>query len=115
MHPELARLLAELTDEAATLLASCGEKKWSEWLRTDAQRIRNLDLCGFKHLMSAFDGTESINDLVLHPQSGNNTGDDQITPVNEKLSFLLSKISWLVKTLYVDEIVAQHMGNFTNE
>jgi hypothetical protein len=108
MHPELARSLAELTDEAAILLDSCGEKNWSEWFRTDAQRIRDLDLCGFKHLMSAFDGVGSINDLVLHSRNG--TGDDQVAPVNEKLRFLLSKISWLVKTLYVDEIVAQHVG-----
>ncbi len=59
--------------------------------------------------MSAFDGVGSINDLGLHR---NGIGDDQIAPVNEKLRFLLSKISWLVKTLYVDEIVAQHEGKF---
>jgi hypothetical protein len=113
MNPDLARTLAELTDEAATLLDGCGEKSWSEWLRTDAQRIRNLELSGFQHLMSAFDGKESINDLVLHPRNGDIIGGDQLAPVDKKLSLLLSKISWLVKMLYVDELVAQHIETFS--
>lgn len=107
MHPEVAQL-AELAEQVAELLFSCGETGWGEWFRNDARRIRNLDLYGVEHLKLAYGGMGSINDLVLHPRNGHVLRDEEIGSGNEKLRALLSKISWLAGKLYAEEISAQH-------
>jgi hypothetical protein len=107
MHPEVAELAA-LADEVAELLTGCGEMSWGEWFRKDARRIRNLDLYGVEHLKLAYGGMGSVNDLVLHPRNGHTLRDDEIGPANERLRSLLSKVSWLAKKLYAEEISAQH-------
>ena len=43
MHAEIAEL-ARSVEEASRLLLARGEKHWGEWLRSDAERIRSLDL-----------------------------------------------------------------------
>ena len=64
MHPELESL-AQLLDEAANLLRTYGVGNWAAWLKTDAERIRRSDFYGVEHLLSAFGGMGSLNDVVL--------------------------------------------------
>jgi len=64
MHPELESL-AQLLDEAANLLHAYGVGNWTAWLKTDAERIRRSDFYGVEHLLSAFGGMGSLNDVVL--------------------------------------------------
>jgi hypothetical protein len=56
-----ARLANDL-DEIASLLESDGDKHWSAWLREDAAALKNGDLRGAQHFLSAFGGMGSIND-----------------------------------------------------
>jgi hypothetical protein len=62
MHPEIQELV-ELLNATKLLLAKYGETQWSEWLAKDSLLIENLDLHGVEHLLSAYGGMGSINDL----------------------------------------------------
>lgn len=66
----LARLLATL-DDAAALLVEHGEHGWAAWLEGDRRRIAQGDLAGLDHLLAAFGGMGSLNDLVFDPRNGN--------------------------------------------
>ena len=68
MH--LARLLATL-DDAAALLVEHGEHEWAAWLQGDRRRIAQGDFAGLDHLLAAFGGMGSLNDLVFDPRNGN--------------------------------------------
>jgi hypothetical protein len=106
MHPEVAEL-ARLIEQAADLLLAHGETHWANWLRLDAQRIRNLDLRGVEHMLSAFGGMGSINDLILHPHNGHTLEESEVEATNERLSGLLSRIYNLAWRLRREELIAQ--------
>lgn len=57
-----ARLLRNL-HRAVALLGQDGEEHWAAWLSSDAGRIRAGDAYGLDHLLSAYGGMGSINDL----------------------------------------------------
>jgi hypothetical protein len=69
MRPEIQELV-ELLNATKLLLAKYGETQWSEWLAKDSLLIKNLDLHGVEHLLSAYGGMGSINDLLIHPTNG---------------------------------------------
>jgi hypothetical protein len=50
--------------EAESLLRSHGEEHWASWLRRDAALIRASDGFGLEHLLRAFGGMGSFNDLI---------------------------------------------------
>lgn len=66
----LARLLATL-DDAAALLVEHSEHGWAAWLEGDRRRIAQGDLAGLDHLLAAFGGMGSLNDLVFDLRNGN--------------------------------------------
>ncbi len=106
MNPEI-RELAEMLETAQALLAKHEEYHWSDWLAKDARRVRNLDLYGVEHLLSAFGGMGSINDLIIHPINGHSIHVSEVDSVNEKLRLLLKKISTLANKLYGEEANAR--------
>lgn len=58
-------LIAAL-DEAVTLLRAYGVEGWAAWLEDDRRRIAEGDHDGLDHLLSAFGGMGSLNDVELH-------------------------------------------------
>ena len=58
---ELLEVLAEIIE----LLESDGEQHWSKWMRQSRARLVNSDYSGIKHLLSAYGGMGSFNDLVI--------------------------------------------------
>jgi hypothetical protein len=107
MHPEVGEL-AELAQAVADLLIGYGEHGWGDWFQTDAARIRNLDSYGVEHVIGAYGGLGSVNDLVLHPMNGHSIRNEDIALANEKLASLLAQTSRMAKKLYGEEIDAQH-------
>lgn len=105
MHPEIEGL-AKITQETADLLLSVGEKHWGQWLKRDAELIRRSDFRGVEHVLSAFGGMGSINDVVIHPVNGHTVTEAQIPTVNDKLASLLSSVAVKAKKLYTEEIDA---------
>jgi hypothetical protein len=64
MHKEIEMLAREL-DEGAALLQKHSLAQWANWLRKDSAFVRRGDFYGIEHLLAAFGGMGSINDLVL--------------------------------------------------
>ncbi len=87
----LADLLASL-DDASALLAKHGAHRWAAWLSEDRERIANHDRYGVEHLLMAFGGMGSLNDVVFHPMNGNASGEDDDGWENAKLDALRSKL-----------------------
>jgi hypothetical protein len=61
LQTDLVRGLHQVTD----MLWRQGETRWAEWLSGDGDLIRHGDIFGIDHLLSAFAGIGSINDLWL--------------------------------------------------
>ena len=60
-----AGLVAAL-EEATTLLRAYGVEGWAAWLEDDRRRIAEGNNDGLDHLLSAFGGMGSLNDVELH-------------------------------------------------
>lgn len=106
MHSDV-KTLADLLDCTESMLLKCGEGKWAEWLGKDSALIKKLDLYGVEHLLSAFGGMGSINDIVIHPANGHTVRESDIDAVNEELQTLLGEIWALAKRLYWEEANAR--------
>lgn len=106
MDAEIKRL-AELLEAAQALLSSHGETRWSAWLAQDAKRVRDLDLYGIEHFLSAFGTMGSINDLVLHPMNGHRIREDEVDRANTLYRELLWEAHDLAKKLYGEEANAR--------
>jgi len=63
------QLVASLNDAVARLRL-LGQSRWATWLERDRSQIASGDLRGVTHLLSAFGGSGSINDLVFPDESG---------------------------------------------
>jgi hypothetical protein len=57
--------LIEVLDEIIQILESDGEGHWSRWMRKSRARLLNSDYSGIEHLLSAYGGMGSFNDLVI--------------------------------------------------
>ncbi|WCH21106.1 DUF6966 domain-containing protein [Aeromonas salmonicida] len=91
-------------NEAIELLQSVKEKHWITWLAYDAALIEKQDFRGIEHLLSAFGGMGSINDLVIHPINGHEVQDSTVDKTNRMLQKILGEIWSLAKQLYNDEL-----------
>jgi hypothetical protein len=69
MHPDIEALVQKLR-EAEKVLRAYHESRWADWLASDADRIHRLDFYGVEHLLSAFGGMGSLNDVVLQHRDG---------------------------------------------
>jgi HAD superfamily hydrolase (TIGR01509 family) len=65
---------------------------WLEWMRLDALRIESGDPGGVTHLLSAFGGMGSFNDLVVDPRNGHPVTDLEAKRLDEQLCILRSFI-----------------------
>lgn len=89
--------LADMLREAETLLRSCDQIHWADWLTKDARRIRLHDGIGVEHLLSAYGGMGSLNDVVLQRTSG--AGVEIPHDDNERFDELRREIYDLAKRL----------------
>ena len=66
MEPETTELVDTLA-EAIALLRKHGVAHWANWLEKDKRLIGCSDFYGIEHLLSAFGGMGSFNDLRKRP------------------------------------------------
>jgi hypothetical protein len=64
MEPKTTQLIAVL-DQIIQVLDSDEEKHWSKWIDSVRSRLMNSDYSGVEHLLDAYGGTGSFNDLVI--------------------------------------------------
>jgi hypothetical protein len=98
--------LAERTEETAALLARYGVQAWADWLAEDAVRIRQCDFSGVEHLLSAYGGMGSLNDVWICPENGHSIASADVLAVNEALGRLRSQLYSLASTLRREELRA---------
>jgi hypothetical protein len=94
-------ILAKKLDEAEALLRNSGHRHWADWLCKDAQRIRDLDFYGIEHLLLAYGGMGSINDVVLEVKDRNGSFRPQAG--NERFDVLRTEIYSIAKKLKSEE------------
>jgi len=64
MTPKTAQLIAVL-EEMIRVLDSDGEKHWRKWMASARSRLVNSDYSGVEHVLDAYGGMGSFNDLVI--------------------------------------------------
>jgi len=99
------RLLAAL-DQAVLLLRRYSKDFWADWLETDRVKIAKGDSYALDHLLQAFGGMGSLNDLIIHPVNGDVIEDSDVPAANEELTSLREEI-WTTAKAMRREINAQ--------
>jgi hypothetical protein len=79
-----------MLDSIGASLESCGERHWAKWLRSDAAKLRNGNLSGISHFLSAFGGMSSLNDLYISPANGHRIAATEASAFNRRISSDLS-------------------------
>jgi hypothetical protein len=102
MHPEI-QSLSEHLREAIAILERHGLEHWASWLRTDEARIRELDLYGLEHLLSAFGGMGSLNDLRLARPDTESPEHLSASPEDARFQMLAAEIHRLATKLAREE------------
>lgn len=85
-----AELLAA-ADALGELLQRYGEQHWADWVIRDRQRIQDGDASGIDHLLAAYGGMGSLNDVVIDPLNGHHIAAQDVRTVNKHLSQLRSR------------------------
>ncbi|MEM7141556.1 MAG: hypothetical protein AAF548_11035 [Actinomycetota bacterium] len=81
---ELLRVL----DELLTLLRTYEETRWADWLERDRRLIADGHPDALGHLLAAFGGMGSLNDLTIHRANGHIIAEDKARAVNDRLRTL---------------------------
>ena len=77
------QLEADLRDLIA-LLDTYNEEHWSRWFGTSLRHIEAGDGYGLQHLLGAYGGMGSFNDLVIHPANGHPIDPRDVDAVNNQ-------------------------------
>ena len=84
--------LEENLEELAALLTKHGVSHWAQWVAGDLELVKAGNLRGIEHLLSAYGGMGSLNDVHICPQNGHNIKEDEIHSVNDQFLKLTSKV-----------------------
>lgn len=85
--------LLSAADDAAALLRRHGADHWACWVEADVDRIRHGNPVGVDHLLTAFGGMGSLNDVIIHPANGHDVAEADVDQVNRRLASLLQQVS----------------------
>lgn len=83
--------LADVVDEVIKLLAFREVGAWPDNLRRINDRIRNEWDEGPKLLLELYGGMGSLNDIYICPENNQKINPEEVQPVNQELSRLLSR------------------------
>ncbi len=83
--------LLKVLDELVAILELHGERHWSQWIRDDASIIREGDLYGVRHFLTAYGGMGSLNDMWLCASNGHKITEEETKSENERLSKMRSE------------------------
>jgi hypothetical protein len=85
-----AHSLVDTLAKLSALLRFYGEVGWASWVEGDLDRIRQGDLSGVSHLLSAYYGVGNFSELVLDHDKGRRAEAASISRANDILSNLRS-------------------------
>ena len=80
--------LLETLHEMIELLEENGEQRWSKWMRQSRDWLLDSDFSGIEHLLSAYGGMGSFNDLVIGQryENGEFRWKENYSEMNNKLN-----------------------------
>jgi hypothetical protein len=84
--------LIDVVEEAESILRRNEMDGWAGWLCNDAKGLRNGNGDSVRHLLSAFGGMGSVNDVVLAKTDPDRPSKPMVSTDNDRLSFLISEI-----------------------
>jgi hypothetical protein len=91
--------LISLLEDAIALLRFHGVNHWADWLSHDVEYLRDGDLYGIEHLLSAYGGMGSFTDVFICPENGHNIQKSDVERVNQRLNNLQHEIYQLAKQI----------------
>ena len=91
--------LIGLLEETIELLRSYGVNPWADWLSRDVEYLKDKDLYGIEHLLSAYGGMGSFTDVFICPENGHNIQKSDVEKVNQRLNNLQNEIYLLAKQI----------------
>ena len=91
--------LISILEQIEHLLVTHGEQHWSAWITRDITVIKKYDAHGIVHLLSAYGGMGSFNDLWLCAANGHRIDEMEVSGVNDTLSALRSEAYTLAKEI----------------
>jgi hypothetical protein len=91
--------LVAILEQIEHLLVIHGEQHWSAWITRDITAIKKYDAHGIVHLLSAYGGMGSFDDLWLCSANGHRIDEMEVTGVNDTLSALRSRAYTLAKEI----------------
>jgi hypothetical protein len=91
-----------LLEEMIPLLRSYNMTHWPGWLESGLRSLRDGDPDGADHLLMAYGGMGSFNDLIICPENGHDIDRDAIEPVNRRLDELRAKSYVLARRISRD-------------
>ena len=91
--------LIGILEQLEHLLVSYGEQHWSTWIKQDITAIKKYDVHGIAHLVSAYGGMGSFNDLWLCSANGHRIDEMEVSRANDTLSALRSDAYTLAKEI----------------
>jgi len=91
--------LIALLRETVELLEAANERGWAFRLRGDLERLEDDDGSGLDHLLSAYGGMGSLNDLYLCAMNGHKVRDAEAKTLNARLNELTSEMWQVAKEL----------------
>ena len=92
-------LLIAILEQIEHLLVIHREQHWSAWITRDITAIKKYDAHGIVHLLSAYGGMGSFNDLWLCAANGHRIDEMEVMGVNDTLSALRSEAYALAKEI----------------
>ena len=81
-------LLCDCLKATIVLLERVAADHWAAWMKVSLSQIVNGDLSGVKHVLAAYGGMGSFNDLVLCSGNGHRVTNDEYRTVNDELDML---------------------------
>lgn len=101
LDPRIGLLCVDL-DKLVDLLRGANENRWADWFDKDLALVRKRDANGLTHLLSAYGGMGSFNDLLLDQRNGHTVTDASKGFVNDRLARLRSSVFSLAEGLRRD-------------
>ena len=100
--------LLKIINEIIQLLESDGETHWSRWMRQSRDLLLNSDYSGIEHLLSAYGGMGSFNDLVICQsyENGQFRWKENHVEKNDRLNELRGKAWELADDIRRDHIIS---------
>lgn len=83
--------------EVVMLLDGVNERQWAFRLRGDLERLEEGDWAAVEHLLSAYGGMGSLNDLHICAENGHTVATTDRDSVNKSLRHLTSEMWKLAK------------------